>query len=152
MNEYYMYKAILEAEKAAGNDDVPVGAIIVRDGKIIGRGYNQVEKKGDSLAHAELIAIRQAIKKTGHKHLLDCTMYITLEPCSMCAGAIVLARIPRLVIGAKDPKTGACGSVMNIVQDDRLNHRCEITRGILETECSKLLKDFFRMIRVKKIK
>jgi len=147
-----MYKAILEAEKAAGNDDVPVGAIIVRDGKIIGRGYNQVEKKGDSLAHAELIAIRQAIKKTGHKHLLDCTMYITLEPCSMCAGAIVLARIPRLVIGAKDPKTGACGSVMNIVQDDRLNHRCEITRGILETECSKLLKDFFRMIRVKKIK
>ena len=152
MDKYYMYKAMLEAEKAAANNDVPVGAVIVRDEKIIGRGYNQVEKKGDSTAHAELIAIRQAIRKTGHKHLLDCTMYVTLEPCSMCAGAIVLARIPRLVIGTSDPKTGACGSITNIVQNEKLNHRCELTTGVLEKENAAMLKDFFKKLRASKTK
>jgi len=147
-----MHKAIVQAEKAAANYDVPVGAVIVRNNKIIGRGYNQVEKKDDATAHAEIIAIRQAIKKNGRKHLLDCTMYVTLEPCSMCAGAIVLARIPRLVIGTKDPKTGACGSILNIAQNEKLNHRCEITTGILETECSQMLKDFFKQLRTDKSK
>ena len=145
-----MYKAILEAGKALENEDVPVGCIIVKDNKIIGRGYNQVEKKGNPLAHAEIQAINQAVRKTGHKHLLDCTMYVTLEPCAMCAGAIVLARIPRLVIGATDPKTGACGSILNIVQEKKLNHRVDITRGILEKECSNMLKDFFKKLRQKK--
>lgn len=149
MDDYFMYKAIIQANKTAAEKDVPVGCVIVKDGTIVGRGYNQVEKKSDSLAHAEIQAIHQAIKKVGHKHLLDTTMYVTLEPCAMCAGAIVLARIPRLVIGTTDPKTGACGSVMNIVQNNKLNHRVEITTGILEKECSTILKDFFKDLRKK---
>ncbi len=151
MDEYYMLKAILEAEKAGKNDDVPVGCVIVREDKIIARGYNQVEKKGDPSAHAELNAIRKAVKKIGHKHLLDCTMYVTLEPCSMCAGAIVLARIPQLVVGAKDPKTGACGSLLNITNNKKLNHRCQVQFGILEDKCSAVLKDFFKKLRTSKI-
>lgn len=145
-----MYKTIMEAEKSEDSEDVPVGCIIVQDNKIIGRGFNQVEKKGNPLAHAEIQAINQAVRKTGYKHLQDCTMYVTLEPCSMCAGAIVLARIPRLVIGASDPKTGACGSVLNIVQKKELNHQVEITRGVLGKECSALLKNFFKKLRQKK--
>ena len=150
MDEYYMYKALTEAGKAADYEDVPVGCVIVFNDKIIARGYNQIEKKKDPLAHAELQAIKQAVRKTGHKHLLNCTMYVTLEPCPMCAGAIVLARIPKLVIGAKDPKTGACGSVMDITNHNTLNHRCEVTTGVLEKECSSVLKEFFKDLRKKK--
>ena len=139
--------ALSEAKKSLISADVPVGAIIVKDNKIISRAHNQIEQKGDSTAHAELLAIQKAIKKIGYKHLLDCTLYVTLEPCSMCAGAIVLARIPRVVYGATDPKTGACGSLYNIINDNRLNHRCEVISGVLEDECSKLLKDFFKKLR-----
>jgi len=147
IEDFFMKFAILESKKSLKSGDVPVGAIIVKDNKIISRAHNQIEKKGDSTAHAELLAIQKAIKKLGYKHLLDCTLYVTLEPCAMCAGAIVLARIPRVVFGATDPKTGACGSLYNIVNDKRLNHRCEVISGVLEDECSKLLKDFFKKLR-----
>ena len=145
----YMQEAITEAKKALENVDVPIGAVIVKDNEIVGRGFNQVEKLKDSIAHAEMLAIKDAIKNTGYKHLLDCTLYVTLEPCSMCSGAIVLARIPRLVFGADDPKAGASGTMYSITEDDRLNHRCEVTRGILREECSQLLKDFFAGLRKK---
>lgn len=147
-----MYKALLEAERSLESGDVPVGAVVVHDEKIIGRGCNKVEKLGSSLAHAEITAINQAVKKLGHKHLLDCKLYVTLEPCSMCAGAIVLARIPELFIGTDDPKTGACGSIFDIVREKKLNHRCKVNRGVLSEECSKLLKDFFSELRDKKKK
>lgn len=145
-----MEKAIKQAEKSLLYDDVPVGAVIVYDGKIIGSGYNQIEKYKNPLKHAEINAIGSATKKIRYKHLLECDMYVTLEPCSMCAGAIVLSRLKRVFIGAKDPKTGACGSVFNILNDSRLNHNCEVISGILETECSIMLKDFFRKLRKKK--
>jgi tRNA(adenine34) deaminase len=138
------------AEESLKSKDVPVGAVIVRNGEIIGQGYNCIEKTGNPLNHAEIIAINQAVQNIGHKHLLNCKMYVTLEPCSMCAGAIVLARIPKLIIGTADPKTGACGSLFNIVQDERLNHRCKIENGVLEEECSALLKKFFRDVREQK--
>lgn len=142
-----MKEALREARKALKFGDVPIGAAIVSDGKVIGRGYNQVEKKNDATAHAEIIAINSAIKKIRHKHLLDCTIYVTLEPCAMCSGAIVLARIPNLVYGAEDPKAGACGSLYSITDDKRLNHRCHITKGILGEECSDLIKKFFQELR-----
>jgi len=151
MDEFYMYKALLQAEKSLSTNDVPVGAVIVQEDKIIGRGYNRIEKYGDSLAHAEISAIKQAQKKLGYKHLLNCTIYVTLEPCSMCAGAIILARIPNLVIGTRDPKTGACGSLFNIVEENKLNHRCNVTKGILEQECSNILNNFLRKIRKSKL-
>jgi tRNA(adenine34) deaminase len=143
----YMQEALKEARKALKFGDVPIGAVIVSDNKIIGRGYNQVEKKNDSTAHAEIIAIKSAIKKYGYKHLLNCTIYVTLEPCTMCSGAIVLARIPYLVYGAEDPKAGASGSLYAITDDKRLNHRCQITNGILADECSIIIKDFFHKLR-----
>jgi tRNA(adenine34) deaminase len=148
-DEYYMELALQEAVKAKANGDIPVGAVIIYDGKIVGKGYNQVEKKKSCLAHAEIIAIKNAIRTIGYKHLLDCTMYVTLEPCSMCSGAIVLARLQRIVYAAKDPKTGAVGSLYNIPQDDRLNHFVQIDSGVLEQDSSKLLKDFFRRLRNK---
>jgi tRNA(adenine34) deaminase len=147
LDNYYMMKAMLEAEKTKAEGDVPVGAVVVHEDKIVGRGYNQVEKKKDSTAHAEIIAIRQAIKRIGYKHLLEATLYVTLEPCAMCAGAIVLSRVNRIVYGTNDPKAGACGSVMNIVNNQSLNHRSQITSGILEKENSEILKEFFREIR-----
>jgi tRNA(adenine34) deaminase len=143
----YMKKAIVEAEKCLKNGDVPVGVLIVKGNEIISLGHNQVEQKSNSLAHAEISAINKAVKSIGYKHLHECEMYVTLEPCSMCAGAIVLARIPKLFIGASDPKTGACGSVFNIANNEKLNHRCEIEIGILQTECTNLLRLFFRDIR-----
>lgn len=146
-DELYMLEALIEAEKSLEYNDVPVGAIIVKEDKIISRAYNQVEKLGSPLAHAEILAIEEAIKINKYKFLLDSTIYITLEPCSMCAGAIVLARIPRVVIATQDPKSGACGSVFNILQDGRLNHRCKITWDIRKEESSKLLKDFFKQLR-----
>ncbi len=146
-----LMKIALElAEQSLKTNDVPVGAVIVRNGEIIGKGYNCIEKTGNPLNHAEIIAIKQAVDNIGHKHLLNCKMYVTLEPCSMCAGAIVLARISNLIIGAKDPKTGACGSLYNLVQDAKLNHRCRVENGILAEECSALLKNFFREVREQK--
>ncbi len=143
----YMKAALGEAEKAAALGEVPVGAVIVREGQIIASGYNRTETDGDPTAHAEMIAIRQAAEKLGGWRLPGCTLYVTLEPCSMCAGAIVWSRIERLVIGAMDPKAGACGSVFNIPQEERLNHRVEIETGVMEEECSGILKAFFRGLR-----
>ena len=142
-DERYMMLALEEAKIAALEDEVPVGVVIVKDGEVIVREHNRIESLGLSSAHAELIAIEKAEKLLGTKWLSGATMYVTLEPCSMCAGAMVLARIDRLVIGASDPKTGACGSVFNIANSDSLNHRIEIERGVLEDECSTILKYFF---------
>lgn len=146
-DERFMLEAMREAAAAAEADEVPVGAVIVRDGEIIARAHNLVESMSRSHAHAEMLAIQAAEELTGAKWLPGCTMYVTLEPCSMCAGAMVLARIPRLVIGAADPKTGACGSVFNIAASDRLNHRIEIVTGILGEECSEQLRAYFRSKR-----
>ena len=143
-DERFMFEALKEAGAAAEENEVPVGAVIVKDGQIIARAHNLIETNGRSSAHAEMLAIESAEEKLGTKWLTDATVYVTLEPCSMCAGAMVLARIQRLVIGADDPKTGACGSVMNVAGSDDLNHKIEITRGVLKEECSRMLKDFFK--------
>lgn len=146
-DERWMESAIREAEQALKRKEVPIGAVIVHEGRIIGRGYNQIETLQDPTAHAEIIAITAAATGLGSRRLEGCTLYVTLEPCAMCAGAIVLSRIPRLVFGSADPKAGACGTLFNIVQDPRLNHRVDIVRGILEPRCSALLKDFFQLMR-----
>jgi tRNA(adenine34) deaminase len=146
-DEYFMQIALSEARKALESEDVPVGAVIVSNGKIISRAYNQVEKKNNALAHAELLAIDKAIKKIGYKHLLDCEIYTTLEPCPMCAGAIVLTRLKRLIFAATDPKSGASSSVLNITNNPSLNHRVEVSSGVLADESSELLKWFFQYIR-----
>ena len=151
MDAFYMKEALIEAKKAYSINEVPVGAIIVNNESIIGRGFNQVEKLNDSLAHAELIAIRDAIKNTGYKHLLDSVIYVTLEPCAMCAGALVLTRIKKIVFGTEDPKNGACGTLYNIPKDTRLNHRCEVEGGILKEKCSELLINFFQNLRMNNI-
>ena len=142
-----MEEALQEAKKAAAMGEIPVGAVIVKDGEIISRGHNRTETDKDPTAHAEMIAIRGAAKALGGWRLPGCTLYVTLEPCSMCSGAMVLARMARLVIGTDDPKTGACGSLYNIANDERLNHSIEITRGVLAGECSAILKEFFRSRR-----
>jgi tRNA(adenine34) deaminase len=148
--ERYMKEAIRQAKKAEAVGDVPIGCVIVFEDKIIARAYNQRNKKKTTLAHAELLAIQKASKKLGDWRLEECTMYITLEPCQMCAGAIVQARIPKVVIGAMNPKAGCAGSVLNILQVDQFNHQVEIERGILKEECSQMLSDFFRQLRKKK--
>jgi tRNA(adenine34) deaminase len=145
-DELFMREALLEARKALDNNDVPIGAVIVKNGEIIGRGYNKVEKNMDSTAHAEIRAIKNAIKNSDYKHLIDCSLYVTLEPCPMCSGAIVLSRLKRLVYGVKDPKAGASGTLYSITNDERLNHRCVVVEGVLEKECSKLLKQFFKKL------
>ena len=142
-----MKEALKEAEKAAAMGEVPIGAGVVKDGIIIGRGHNKTETAKDPTAHAEMEAIRAASAALGGWRLLGCDMYVTAEPCSMCAGAIVWSRIENLYIGTMDPKAGACGSVFNIVQEDKLNHQVNVTTGILQEECSRLLKDFFRSLR-----
>ncbi len=142
-----MAVALEEAEKALLTGDVPIGAVIVRNGVIIAKAHNQVEALRDPTAHCEVLAIRSAVEAIGYKQLTDCALYVTLEPCSMCAGAIVLARIAEVVFGASDPKTGACGSLYMIADDDRLNHQAKIIGGIMETECSALLKQFFNKLR-----
>jgi tRNA(adenine34) deaminase len=148
-DEKYMKAAILQAKKAAVIDEVPIGCVIVRDGKIIARGYNRRNIDKNTLAHAELSAIRKASKKTGDWRLEDCTMYITLEPCQMCAGAIVQSRMQRVVIAAMNPKAGCAGSVLNLLQMPQFNHQVEITRGVLEEECSTMLSSFFRRLRLR---
>ncbi len=150
--ETYMRAAIREAKKAYALDEVPIGCVIVREGKIIARGYNRRNTDGNALAHAELAAIRKACKKCGDWRLEDCTMYITLEPCPMCAGAIVQSRMQKVVIAAMNPKAGCAGSVVNLLQMPGLNHQVEMERGLLEEECAGLLRDFFRELRRKKEK
>jgi tRNA(adenine34) deaminase len=146
-DEKWMEFAIREAEQAMKRKEVPIGAVIVRDGRIIGKGYNQIETLKDPTAHAEIIAITAAASFLGNRRLEESTMYVTLEPCAMCAGAIVLARLPRLVFGAFDPKAGACGTLYNIVQDSRLNHRAEVVGGILGERCGGMLTGFFQHVR-----
>ncbi|MBQ6370867.1 MAG: tRNA adenosine(34) deaminase TadA [Firmicutes bacterium] len=143
----YMEEALQEAKKAAAMGEIPVGAVIVKDGEIISRGHNRTETDKDPTAHAEMIAIRGAAKALGGWRLPGCTLYVTLEPCSMCAGAIVWARIERLVIGTMDPKGGACGSVFNIVQEPKLNHHVEVETGCMQETCSDLMKSFFKDLR-----
>lgn len=151
-DELFMYGALHEAKKSLKTGDIPVGALIVENDEVIAAGHNQVEQKQDPLAHAEIIAIQKAIKKIGYKHLHKCKMYVTLEPCSMCAGAIVLARIPELFFGAYDPKAGASGSVLNLTNHEKLNHKCNVIPGVLQDQCSKFLKDFFNELRKSKKK
>jgi tRNA(adenine34) deaminase len=148
--EDFMLEALKEAEKALSIHEVPVGAVIEKDGKIIGRGHNMTETSKDPTAHAEIIAIREAAKNLGGWRLLGSRMYVTTEPCSMCAGAMVLSRIEKVFIGTPDPKTGACGSLMNILQDERLNHSVEIETGIMQQQCEKIMKSFFQKLRKKK--
>ncbi len=147
MYDIFMQEALKEAALAAESGEVPIGAVIVKDGVIVGRGRNCVESTKDPTNHAEMLAIQDACRNLGVWRLTGCDMYVTLEPCSMCAGAIVLARISRLFIGTADPKSGACVSLNNITTDDRLNHRVEQTIGLMQEECSGILKDFFRELR-----
>jgi tRNA(adenine34) deaminase len=142
-DDYFMRKALRQASRGLEADEVPVGAVIVREGKIIARAFNQVEMLKDATAHAEMLALTQAETAIGDWRLTDCTLYVTKEPCPMCAGAIVHTRLARVVFGAADAKGGAAGSAMNLLQFPTLNHRCEITSGVREAECRALLKDFF---------
>ncbi|MBM3262275.1 MAG: tRNA adenosine(34) deaminase TadA [candidate division Zixibacteria bacterium] len=148
-HERWMRLAIEEAQAAAAKGEVPVGAVIVCDGRMLGRDQNRVLRQRDPTAHAEMLAIRAATQTLGYERLTGATLYATLEPCAMCAGAIVLARIGCLVYGADDAKTGACGSLRNIVQDARLNHRVKVVRGVLQPECAEMLRVFFREVRHK---
>ena len=146
-HEVWMKQALREAQRAFDADEVPVGAVIVYDGKIIGRGYNQIEQLKDPTAHAEMIAITAASNYLQSRRLEKCTLYVTMEPCPMCAGAIVLARIPMLVFGVFDLKAGACGSLYNITEDKRLNHTVHVVGGICDSESESLLKEFFSKVR-----
>jgi tRNA(adenine34) deaminase len=150
IDEIYMSEALKEAGQAAEEDEVPIGAVVVYKRKIIARGHNQVERLKDPTAHAEMLALTSATNYLGNKWLSGASIYVTIEPCSMCAGALVLARIKNLYFGAKDPKTGACGSVTNIINNKKLNHRIQVKKGVLGKECSSLLKDFFREKRTKR--
>ena len=149
-DEKYMKEALRQAKKAEALLEVPIGCVIVQNDKIIARGYNRRNTDKNTLSHAELNAIRKASKKTGDWRLEDCTMYITLEPCQMCAGAIVQARMGRVVIGAMNPKAGCAGSVLNLLEMQEFNHQVEVERGVLQEECSTMLSGFFRELREKK--
>jgi tRNA(adenine34) deaminase len=142
-DEYFMRLALREAERAAEHGDVPIGAVVAHAGELIAAAHNERELRQDPTAHAETIALREAARALGSWRVLDAVLYVTLEPCAMCAGAIVLARIPRLVFGASDPKAGACGSVLDVLGDPRLNHRPDVASGLLATECGALLSEFF---------
>ena len=146
INEKYIKEALKEAKKALDKEEVPVGAIIVKDGKIIARAHNQKETKKIATKHAEILAINKACKKLNSWRLLDCEMYVTLEPCSMCAGALINSRIKKIYIGTDDLKTGACGSVLNLL-DYKFNHKVEVEKYILKEECEKILKEFFIFLR-----
>jgi tRNA(adenine34) deaminase len=151
-DEKYMKAALVQAKKAYALEEVPIGCVIVQNGKIIARGYNRRNTDKNATAHAEIAAIRKASKKTGDWRLEDCTMYVTLEPCQMCAGAIVQARMQRVVIATMNPKAGCAGSVLNLLQVEAFNHQVEITRGVLEDACASMLSEFFRELRSKKKK
>jgi tRNA(adenine34) deaminase len=149
-DKLFMLEAIKEAKKAEELDEVPIGAIIVKDGQIIARAHNLRETQQMSTAHAELLAIDQACRETGFWRLEDTCLYVTLEPCPMCSGAIILSRVKRVVYGASDPKGGCAGTLMNLLDDSRFNHQSEVVKGVLEQECGQLLSDFFRKIRDRK--
>jgi len=149
IEEIYMSEAIKEARRAFDEDEVPVGAVVVYQKRIIARGYNQIERLQDPTAHAEMLALTSATNYLGTKWLNEASLYVTIEPCSMCAGALVLSRLKNLYFGAKDPKAGACGSVTDIVNHKKLNHRIKVKNGILEKECGTLLKEFFKKKRIK---
>ena len=151
-DEKYMKEAIRQAKKASALDEVPIGCVIVSGGKIVARGYNRRNTDKNTLSHAEMIAIKKASKKTGDWRLEECTMYVTLEPCQMCAGAIVQSRMKRVVIASMNPKAGCAGSVLNLLQMAAFNHQVEIEQGVLEEQCSSMLSDFFRELRSKKKK
>ena len=142
-DEYFMRLALREAERAQEHEDVPIGAVVAHDGEVIAAAHNERELRQDPTAHAEMIALREAAKTLGTWRVLEAVLYVTLEPCAMCAGAIVLARVPRVVFGASDPKAGACGSVLDVVGEPRLNHRPEVAGGLLAGECGALLSEFF---------
>jgi len=146
-DRYWMMQALAEARRAAELGEVPIGAVVVRDGQVVGRAHNRRELDGDPLAHAEMLALREAARRVQGWRLAGCSMYVTLEPCSMCAGALVASRIDRLVYGAADPKAGFCGSLGNLVQDPRLNHRLEVSSGVLAEESAALLRGFFFALR-----
>ena len=151
-DQNYMRMAIALAEEAASLGEVPVGAVVVKNGEVIGRGRNAPISLNDPTAHAEIQAMREAAKHLGNYRLVDCILYVTLEPCAMCSGAIHHARISRLVYGASDPKTGCCGSVINLMAEDKLNHHCEVTNNILSEDCGGLLSNFFKQRRLEKAK
>jgi len=150
IDEIYMSEAIKEAKKAFEEDEVPVGCVIVYQRKIIARAHNQVERLRDPTAHAEMLALTSATSYLNSKWLNECSVYVTIEPCSMCAGALVLARIKNIIFGASDSKAGACGSVLNIANHKKLNHRIKVKSGVLEQECSSLLKEFFKNKRIQR--
>jgi len=145
----YMLEAIEEAKKAEEKHEVPIGAVVVIGGEIVGRAHNLRETAQRSIAHAELLAIDEACQKTGSWRLEDATLYVTLEPCPMCAGSIIMSRVKRVVFGAYDPKGGCVGTLMNLLQDERFNHRAEVVGGVMEEECGRFLTDFFRSLRAK---
>lgn len=149
-NIKFMKEALKEAKKSYQKDEIPVGAVIVKDGKIIARGHNIKETKTDPTKHAEIIAIQKASKKLQTWRLSGCTMYVTLEPCSMCAGSLIQARIDKVVIGTMDEKTGACGSVLNLLSDYKFNHTVQIETGIMQEECKRILQQFFKELRARK--
>lgn len=151
-DEDFMRMAMALATEAASLGEVPVGAVVVKDGMVIGQGRNAPISLSDPTAHAEIQAMRAAAQHLGNYRLIDCTLYVTLEPCAMCSGAIQHARIARLVYGASDPKTGCCGSVVNLMAEQKLNHHCEVIRGVLAVECGAALSDFFRQRRLEKTK
>lgn len=150
LDEKYMKEALKQAKKAAAIDEVPIGCVIVHGDKIIARGYNRRNTEGSTLAHAEIIAIKKASRKLNDWRLEECTMYVTLEPCPMCAGAIVQARIPKVVIGAMNPKAGCAGSILDMFQVREFNHQVEKVSGVLEEECSNIMTEFFRELRKRK--
>jgi tRNA(adenine34) deaminase len=142
-DDYFMRMALREAERALEHDDVPIGAVLVHEGELVAGAHNERELRQDPTAHAEIIALREAARTLGSWRLLDSVLYVTLEPCAMCAGAIVLARVPRVVFGASDPKAGACGSVLDVLGERRLNHRPDVAGGLLALDCGALLSEFF---------
>jgi len=142
-DDYFMRMALREAERALEHDDVPIGAVLVREGEVVSSAHNERELRQDPTAHAEIIALREAARALGSWRILDAVLYVTLEPCAMCAGAVVLARVARVVFGASDPKAGACGSVLDVLGEPRLNHRPDVAGGLLAAECGTLLSDFF---------
>lgn len=149
-HEYFMRLAIEEAKKAMSIGEVPIGAVVVRDGEVVGRGYNLRETRKDPTLHAEMIAIREACERLGGWRLIGCSLYVTLEPCPMCAGAIVQGRIEQVVYGTDDPKAGCAGTLMNLLAEPRFNHQVPVVAGVLKDECAQLLKDFFRGLRNRK--
>lgn len=151
-DEYYMKEALKAAQDAYDAGEVPIGAVIVHNGEIIGRGFNRRNTEGNPLCHAEIIAINEAAHFMGDWRIEECTMYVTVEPCPMCAGAIVQARIPRVVYGAKNPKAGCAGSVLDVLNEPKLNHQVDVTEGVLKDECAAMMKEFFKRFRKKEKK